>query len=113
MVDGGKAVIKQSSEFSPELWMKLLLQKTSQKQDILSQLEFCLFFTPSRKQWIAKYIHPLSSSSFFFKDPFVMALSPERGPKAGGTVITITGQKLLTGRASDLTVTVGGVPCVM
>lgn len=42
-----------------------------------------------------------------------MAVSPERGPKAGGTTLTITGRNLLTGRASDLTVTVGGVPCVM
>lgn len=42
-----------------------------------------------------------------------MGMSPERGPKAGGTVLTITGRNLLTGRASDLTVTVGGVPCVV
>uniref|UniRef100_A0A7N6A9K9 Plexin-B1 n=1 Tax=Anabas testudineus TaxID=64144 RepID=A0A7N6A9K9_ANATE len=38
-------------------------------------------------------------------------LSPERGPKAGGTTLTITGRNLLTGRPSDLSVTVGGVPC--
>lgn len=42
-----------------------------------------------------------------------MAVSPERGPKAGGTVLTITGRNLLTGRPSDLTITVGGVPCHM
>ncbi|KAI3370493.1 hypothetical protein L3Q82_025255 [Scortum barcoo] len=53
----------------------------------------------------------LSSQTFSYQDPFVMGVSPERGPKAGGTTLTITGLNLLTGRASDLTVTVGGVPC--
>ncbi|XP_069574852.1 plexin-B1 [Brachyistius frenatus] len=52
-----------------------------------------------------------SSQIFSYQDPFVMEVSPERGPKAGGTSLTITGQNLLTGRPSDLTVTVGGVPC--
>lgn len=47
------------------------------------------------------------------QDPFVMGVSPERGPKAGGTLLTITGRRLLTGRPSDLAVTVGGVPCSM
>ncbi|XP_067444547.1 plexin-B1 [Thunnus thynnus] len=53
----------------------------------------------------------LSSQTFSYQDPFVMGVSPERGPKAGGTSLTITGRNLLTGRSSDLTVTVGGVPC--
>ncbi|XP_047438913.1 plexin-B1 isoform X2 [Mugil cephalus] len=53
----------------------------------------------------------LSSQTFSYQDPFVMGVSPERGPKAGGTSLTITGQNLLTGRPSDLAVTVGGVPC--
>lgn len=47
------------------------------------------------------------------QDPFVMSVSPHRGPKAGGTVLTITGRNLLTGRPSDLTVTVGRVSCHM
>lgn len=47
------------------------------------------------------------------QDPFVMGVSPERGPKAGGTLLTITGRHLLTGRPSDLAVTVGGVSCSM
>lgn len=42
-----------------------------------------------------------------------MGVSPERGPKAGGTSLTITGRNLLSGRPSDLSVTVGGVPCSM
>uniref|UniRef100_A0A7N5ZQB3 Plexin-B1 n=1 Tax=Anabas testudineus TaxID=64144 RepID=A0A7N5ZQB3_ANATE len=53
----------------------------------------------------------LSSQTFSYQDPFVMGVSPERGPKAGGTTLTITGRNLLTGRPSDLSVTVGGVPC--
>ncbi|CAJ1051962.1 plexin-B1 isoform X2 [Xyrichtys novacula] len=53
----------------------------------------------------------ISSQTFSYQDPFVMAVTPERGPKAGGTSLTITGRHLLTGRPSDLTITVGGVPC--
>ncbi|KAM9860057.1 plexin-B1 [Aulostomus maculatus] len=53
----------------------------------------------------------LSSQTFSYQDPFVMGVEPERGPKAGGTTLTISGRNLLTGRPSDLTVTVGGVPC--
>ncbi|KAK5933376.1 hypothetical protein CgunFtcFv8_013863 [Champsocephalus gunnari] len=52
-----------------------------------------------------------SPQTFSYQDPFVMGVSPERGPKAGGTSLTITGRNLLTGRPSDLTITVGGVPC--
>uniref|UniRef100_A0A665W9A8 Plexin-B1 n=1 Tax=Echeneis naucrates TaxID=173247 RepID=A0A665W9A8_ECHNA len=52
-----------------------------------------------------------SKQTFSYQDPFVMGVSPERGPKAGGTCLTITGRNLLTGRPSDLTITVGGVPC--
>uniref|UniRef100_A0A671TKV1 Plexin-B1 n=1 Tax=Sparus aurata TaxID=8175 RepID=A0A671TKV1_SPAAU len=53
----------------------------------------------------------LSSQTFSYQDPFVMGVTPERGPTAGGTSLTITGRNLLTGRPSDLTITVGGVPC--
>uniref|UniRef100_A0A3Q2EE70 Plexin-B1 n=1 Tax=Cyprinodon variegatus TaxID=28743 RepID=A0A3Q2EE70_CYPVA len=54
-----------------------------------------------------------STQVFSYQDPFVMAVSPERGPKAGGTTLTISGRKLLTGHPSDLTITVGGVPCTV
>uniref|UniRef100_A0AAZ3SQH6 Plexin-B1 n=1 Tax=Oncorhynchus tshawytscha TaxID=74940 RepID=A0AAZ3SQH6_ONCTS len=47
----------------------------------------------------------LSSQRFSYQDPFVMEVSPQRGPKAGGTSLTITGRNLLTGRPSDITVT--------
>uniref|UniRef100_A0A674F281 Plexin-B1 n=1 Tax=Salmo trutta TaxID=8032 RepID=A0A674F281_SALTR len=53
----------------------------------------------------------LSSERFSYQDPFVMEVSPQRGPMAGGSSLTITGRNLLTGRPSDITVTVGGVPC--
>ncbi|XP_068170531.1 plexin-B1 [Antennarius striatus] len=52
-----------------------------------------------------------SSQTFSYQDPFVMGMSPERGPKAGGTLLSITGRNLLTGRPADLSVTVGGVAC--
>ncbi|XP_016533798.1 plexin-B1 isoform X2 [Poecilia formosa] len=52
-----------------------------------------------------------SSQLFSYQDPSVTAVSPERGPKAGGTTLTISGRKLLTGLPSDLTITVGEVPC--
>uniref|UniRef100_A0A8D3CNG9 Plexin-B1 n=1 Tax=Scophthalmus maximus TaxID=52904 RepID=A0A8D3CNG9_SCOMX len=52
-----------------------------------------------------------SSQTFSYQDPFVMGVSPERGPKAGGTSLTITGRNLLTGHPFDLSITVGGVPC--
>uniref|UniRef100_A0A8C7UCB7 Plexin-B1 n=1 Tax=Oncorhynchus mykiss TaxID=8022 RepID=A0A8C7UCB7_ONCMY len=55
----------------------------------------------------------LSSQRFSYQDPFVMEVSPQRGPMAGGSSLTITGRNLLTGRPSDITVTVGGVPCVI
>ncbi|XP_008408643.1 plexin-B1 isoform X2 [Poecilia reticulata] len=52
-----------------------------------------------------------SSQLFSYQDPSVTAVSPERGQKAGGTTLTISGRKLLTGLPSDLTITVGEVPC--
>uniref|UniRef100_H3CH74 Plexin B1 n=1 Tax=Tetraodon nigroviridis TaxID=99883 RepID=H3CH74_TETNG len=53
----------------------------------------------------------LSTDLFTYQDPFVMSVSPNRGPKAGGTVLTISGRNLLTGRLSDIRITVGGVSC--
>ncbi|XP_042082558.1 plexin-B1 isoform X2 [Haplochromis burtoni] len=53
----------------------------------------------------------LSRQKFSYQNPVVRGVSPERGPKAGGTSLNITGQNLLTGRPADLTITVGDVPC--
>lgn len=70
-----------------------------------------LMISSSVGLWGSNRLLPPSSSPS--QDPFVMGVSPERGPKAGGTSLTITGRNLLTGRSSDLTITVGGVPCNM
>uniref|UniRef100_A0A8C7UM56 Plexin-B1 n=1 Tax=Oncorhynchus mykiss TaxID=8022 RepID=A0A8C7UM56_ONCMY len=40
----------------------------------------------------------LSSQRFSYQDPFVMEVSPQRGPMAGGSSLTITGRNLLTGQ---------------
>uniref|UniRef100_A0A8C1BZM7 Plexin-B1 n=2 Tax=Cyprinus carpio TaxID=7962 RepID=A0A8C1BZM7_CYPCA len=53
----------------------------------------------------------LSSQRFNFQDPKLIEVSPQRGPKAGGTTLTITGRKLLTGRVTDISVLLGNVPC--
>uniref|UniRef100_A0A8B9LS65 Sema domain-containing protein n=1 Tax=Astyanax mexicanus TaxID=7994 RepID=A0A8B9LS65_ASTMX len=50
----------------------------------------------------------LSSQIFSYQ-----GVSPQRGPRAGGTFITISGNKLLTGRASDISVLLDDVPCVI
>ncbi len=43
------------------------------------------------------------------QDPRITSISPERGPKAGGTLATINGTSLDTG--SSVTVTLSAVPC--
>ncbi|XP_056134041.1 plexin-B2-like [Lampris incognitus] len=53
-----------------------------------------------------------SSEVFFiYRDPVPETVNPVKGPKAGGTVITITGKDLNTATKDDVTVSVGGVPC--
>uniref|UniRef100_A0AAR2L1L8 Plexin-B1 n=1 Tax=Pygocentrus nattereri TaxID=42514 RepID=A0AAR2L1L8_PYGNA len=51
----------------------------------------------------------LSSQTFSYQNPELEAVSPQRGPRAGGTSLTITGRKLLTGRASDIS---GSIECI-
>uniref|UniRef100_A0A673NJJ3 Plexin-B1 n=1 Tax=Sinocyclocheilus rhinocerous TaxID=307959 RepID=A0A673NJJ3_9TELE len=53
----------------------------------------------------------LSSQRFSYQDPKLIEVSPQRGPQAGGTTLTITGRKLLTGRVTDISVLLGNVPC--
>ncbi|KAA8580094.1 hypothetical protein FQN60_005938 [Etheostoma spectabile] len=48
---------------------------------------------------------------FTYRDPKPVSVHPARGPAAGGTVITITGEDLNTGTKEDVSVSVGGVPC--
>ncbi|EPQ07227.1 Plexin-B1 [Myotis brandtii] len=45
------------------------------------------------------------------QDPKVHSLFPSRGPRAGGTRLTLRGAKLLTGRPEDIRVMVGDQPC--
>ncbi|KAG7455798.1 hypothetical protein MATL_G00244860 [Megalops atlanticus] len=48
---------------------------------------------------------------FTFRDPYAEAVQPDKGPKAGGTVITISGTDLDTATEEDLSITVGRVAC--
>ncbi|XP_036977054.1 plexin-B2a [Acanthopagrus latus] len=48
---------------------------------------------------------------FTYRDPKPMAVHPAKGPAAGGTRITITGDDLDTATKDDIAVTVGGFPC--
>uniref|UniRef100_A0A673HRD7 Plexin-B1 n=1 Tax=Sinocyclocheilus rhinocerous TaxID=307959 RepID=A0A673HRD7_9TELE len=59
----------------------------------------------------AEFLLIVSLNLASFKDPKLIEVSPQRGPKAGGTTLTITGTKLLTGRVTDISVLLGNVPC--
>uniref|UniRef100_A0AAR2J0I6 Sema domain-containing protein n=1 Tax=Pygocentrus nattereri TaxID=42514 RepID=A0AAR2J0I6_PYGNA len=56
-----------------------------------------------------------SYTTFFFtlslisQDPKPLAVYPDKGPKEGGTLITITGNQLHTASKEDIAITVGGV----
>ncbi|XP_042259850.1 plexin-B2-like [Thunnus maccoyii] len=52
-----------------------------------------------------------SQVMFTYRDPKPKSVDPVRGPTAGGTVITITGEDLDTATKGDVAVTVGGIPC--
>ncbi|XP_062853474.1 plexin-B1 [Trichomycterus rosablanca] len=55
----------------------------------------------------------LSSQTFSYQEPVLERLSPTRGPCAGGTLLTITGRKLLTGRTSDISLFLDDIPCLI
>lgn len=55
--------------------------------------------------------HGVSEFNFAYQDPKVHSISPARGPRAGGTRLTLHGSKLLTGRLEDIRVVVGDQPC--
>uniref|UniRef100_A0AAY4E0S8 Plexin-B1 n=1 Tax=Denticeps clupeoides TaxID=299321 RepID=A0AAY4E0S8_9TELE len=55
----------------------------------------------------------LSAQRFSYQNPVVTEVTPRRGPKAGGTSLTISGRNLLTGRPSEISVLVGTVPCTI
>ncbi|XP_059190564.1 plexin-B2b [Centropristis striata] len=54
-----------------------------------------------------------SALYFTYRDPFPETVKPSKGPKAGGTLITISGQFLDTGSKGDVQVTIGGVDCTV
>ncbi|XP_042830775.1 plexin-B3 isoform X2 [Panthera tigris] len=51
----------------------------------------------------------VSTQHFTYQDPVLLSLSPQWGPQAGGTQLTIHGQHLQTG--GNVSVFVGGQPC--
>lgn len=55
----------------------------------------------------------LRSPSSSHQDPFPVAVNPLKGPIAGGTLITISGQFLDTGSKDDVQVNIGGVDCTV
>ncbi|XP_029903953.1 plexin-B1-like, partial [Myripristis murdjan] len=52
-----------------------------------------------------------SAQTFTYQDPQLLALVPDKGPVSGGTRLTVRGQQLLTGQASDLRAYLGAQPC--
>ncbi|TRY78985.1 hypothetical protein DNTS_005258 [Danionella cerebrum] len=48
---------------------------------------------------------------FTYRDPAPVRVFPNRGPKSGGTLLTITGRDLDTASKEDVRITVGSVPC--
>ncbi|MEE6502440.1 hypothetical protein FKM82_004519 [Ascaphus truei] len=55
--------------------------------------------------------HGVSSQVFTYQNPLLSSVFPSRGPKSGGTRLTLIGSKLLTGRPSEISVFIGDVPC--
>ncbi|XP_055747345.1 plexin-B1-like isoform X2 [Salvelinus fontinalis] len=54
-----------------------------------------------------------SGQRFSFQDPVLMEIAPHKGPKAGGSALTVMGQSLKTGHLSEVSVLIGGVPCLI
>uniref|UniRef100_A0AAQ5XTG9 Plexin-B1 n=1 Tax=Amphiprion ocellaris TaxID=80972 RepID=A0AAQ5XTG9_AMPOC len=53
-----------------------------------------------------------NSQIFSFQNPILSSIFPQRGPKAGGSALTIRGRRLRTGHPSEVSVLIGGVPCM-
>uniref|UniRef100_G3TMS5 Plexin-B1 n=1 Tax=Loxodonta africana TaxID=9785 RepID=G3TMS5_LOXAF len=55
--------------------------------------------------------HGVSEHYFAYQNPEVYSIFPARGPRAGGTCLTLHGSKLLTGHLEDIRVVVGDQLC--
>ncbi|KAM9343212.1 plexin-B1 [Pholidichthys leucotaenia] len=55
----------------------------------------------------------LSAQVFSFQDPVLSSIFPHRGPKAGGSSVTIRGLSLRTGHPSEVSVLIGGIPSMV
>nr|XP_009933432.1 PREDICTED: plexin-B1 [Opisthocomus hoazin] len=53
----------------------------------------------------------VSGHVFTYQNPELKSIVPTRGPKAGGTCLTLLGSKLLTGHPSEISVLLGDLPC--
>ncbi|XP_013875321.1 plexin-B1 isoform X2 [Austrofundulus limnaeus] len=53
----------------------------------------------------------ISAQIFSFQNPVLSSIFPQRGPKAGGSSLTIRGRRLKTGHPREISVLIGGVPC--
>ncbi|KAL7864572.1 hypothetical protein AOLI_G00159920 [Acnodon oligacanthus] len=54
-----------------------------------------------------------SVQHFHYQDPVLLGVSPLKGPMSGGTSLTIMGRGLRTGQLSEISVLIGGVPCLI
>uniref|UniRef100_A0A4W5N036 Plexin b1a n=1 Tax=Hucho hucho TaxID=62062 RepID=A0A4W5N036_9TELE len=50
-----------------------------------------------------------SGQRFSFQDPVLIEIAPQKGPKVGGSALTIMGQSLKTGHLSEVSVLIGGL----
>ncbi|XP_067396565.1 plexin-B1 isoform X2 [Emydura macquarii macquarii] len=55
--------------------------------------------------------HGVSEHIFAYQNPVLKSIAPSQGPKAGGTCLTVLGDKLLTGQPSEIRVLIGDLPC--
>ncbi|XP_029291815.1 plexin-B1-like [Cottoperca gobio] len=65
------------------------------------------------EQGLVQLSNLLNSNSFSpsHQDPVLSSISPQRGPKAGGSSLTIRGRRLRTGHSNEVSVLIGGVSC--
>ena len=55
----------------------------------------------------------LSPLTYHYKSPSIYGISPSKGPKAGGTLIQVSGQYLDIGVILNTKVLIAGDPCII